>query len=266
MKNNIRWVVQDNLINENDSQRIKTACENLGLDYEPIIVIPFSNSIPDFTIDDKTNIYYGSITMIDNIYKKYNKPVGIFYNEETFSMENYLVKWGDKMLNSDARVLTFNELVLENHPDDSLWFIRPDKDDKSFDGQLMTFGKIKDWSNSFTIYDNVTITGDTKILIGQPYNIKKEWRNYIVNGKVVESTLYRENFKLKKSNTDIPEDMIKFVEECCKEYMPCDTFVMDIAFCGDSYYIIECGCINGVGFYASNIQTIIEALSNSINK
>ena len=262
---NVRWIVQDNLISENDRGQIKSACESLGVDYEAIIVIPFSDSLPDFTVDDKVNIYYGSTTLINNIYKQFNKPVGVFYDEETFSMENYLSQWGDKMLNSDARVITFDELVLESHEDDSLWFIRPDKDDKSFDGQMMTFAKIKEWSKNFMVYDNVTLTGQTKVLVGPTYNIKKEWRNYIVDGKVVESTLYRENFMLKKSNKDIPADMIQFVEECCSKYMPYNSFAMDIAFCGDTYYIIECGCINSVGFYAANIQKIIKALTESVN-
>jgi hypothetical protein len=40
-------------------------------------------------------------------------------------------------------------------------------------------------------------------VIGNAYNIHKEWR-YIVGGDSLSR--YRENFKLSKSNLDIPDD------------------------------------------------------------
>ena len=58
-----------------------------------------------------------------------------------------------------------------------------------------------------------------------------------------------------------PDDVRKFAEDRCKEYTPHDCFVMDICLCGDGYYIIEAGCINGAGFYKSNIDDIIYHLT-----
>jgi hypothetical protein len=91
--------------------------------------------------------------------------------------------------------------------------------------------------------------------------LKKEWRNFIINGEIVTSSLYRENFRLKKSATDIPNEMLEFVKNAIQIYQPSKAFVMDIAFCGDSYYIIECGCIHSVGFYHADIEKIIVALT-----
>jgi hypothetical protein len=40
---------------------------------------------------------------------------------------------------------------------------------------------------------------------------------------------------------------------------------MDIASTDDgTYYIIECGCLNSVGFYHSNIEEIIKSITNNI--
>jgi len=260
----IRWILQNNLISENDVNQMQNACEELGIELQEVTVIPFSDEIPEFTIDDKINIYFGAIPFINNVYKKYSKPAGIFFDENNFSMENYLKIWGERMLSYGAKVTSFKEFSLEDHKDDEMFFIRPDADDKSFPGEIWEFGHIKDWHKRITKCDNAVLTEDTKIIVAEAYNIEKEWRNYIVDGKVVTSSLYRKNFRLNKSNTDIPQDMIQFVEDRCKEYQPHKIFVMDIALCGGDYYIIECGCINSVGLYASDIKKMIKEISKFV--
>jgi len=202
---------------------------------------------------------------MNNIYTQLNKPKGLFFDDKTFSMENYIKVWGKHMLNCDAKITSFKEFSKETHADDSLWFVRPDADDKSFNGEVRSFKEIKSFIENAIKFDNVILTEDTKIVVGPPYNIKKEWRNYIVDGKVVTSSLYRKDFRLNKSRTDAPDDMIKFVEERCKEYMPHKIFAMDIALCGDEYYIIECGCLNSVGFYDADILKIVKSVSKFVN-
>ena len=262
----IRWVIQNNLSAEGgDFDKLTKACKDFDIESEGIQVIPFSAELPEFSKDDKINIYYGATTLMYNIYHQLDKPVGLFFDEETFSMENYMKIWGKYMLNSDAKITTFNKFTSESHDDESLWFIRPDADDKSFNGVIMTFREIKEWSNTFQMVDNVTLNGQTKIVVGEPYNIKKEWRNYIVDGKVVTSSKYRENFRLSKSSEDVPQEMIDFVEDRCKEYMPHKIFAMDIALCGDEYYIIECGCINSVGLYAADVSKFVKAITDYVS-
>ncbi len=266
-KKGVRWVIQNNLSSENgDFDKMSKACDELGIEYEGIQVIPFSPNMPDFTKDDKINIYYGATTLMYNIYHQLNKPIGLFFDEQRFSMEKYNEVWGEFMLNgsNDGKITTFREFALENHPDDMNFFSRPDADDKSFNGEVRSFLEIKNLIENSMKCDNVRLTEDTKILVSKPYNITKEWRNYIVDGKVVSSSMYRKNFKLHKDGIDIPEDMIKFVEERCKEYQPHSIFAMDIALCGGDYYIIECGCMNSVGLYHSDIKKIIESVTNFI--
>jgi len=262
---NIRWIIQNNLILEKDLQAVKNTCVENNIEFELVEVVPFSTEIPDFTIDQKTNIYYGSTTFMYNIYNQLNKPVGLFFDDLTFSIENYFDKWKEHMLNFGSVITTFGNFINQNYNDDKLFFIRPDADDKSFSGDVRSFGEIKEWHKKFIIYDNVILTNETKIVVGEPFNIKKEWRNFIVEGKVVSSSLYRTNFKLTKSGIDIPKEMIQFVEDRCLEYQPHKIFAMDIALCGNEYYIIECGCLNSVGFYDANISNIIKEVSKFIS-
>ncbi len=265
----VRWIIQNNLIAENDRNQFQEACDKLSVEHVEIIVVPFSNELPEFPIDDEyENIYYGSTTLMNNIYEQLSKPAGLFYDQETFSMENYMNQWREHMLSYGAEFMTMKEFANKAYPNDRNFFIRPDGDGKEFDGVVIEYGKFDDWYDKLTKCDAVGLGADTEIMVGPAYNIGKEWRNYVVNGKVITSSRYRNNFKLSKSGEDIPEDMIKFVEDRCKEYQPHDVFAMDIAEVKDDgenkYFIIECGCMNSVGFYHADIFKYTEAITNYI--
>lgn len=258
---NVRWVIQNNLIAENDLNEIQEACKSLNVEFQEVIVIPMTKELPDILHDDKVNLYYGSTTLMDNIYEQLDKPFGLFYNHETYSMENYLSKWGEHMLSSEARIYKVSDVLKANHQFDYDVFIRPDGDGKEFDGQVINIFQLDDLLQRHLQYDS-KLTLDSKILIGPAYNIHKEWRNYVVDGEVVSSSLYRQNFKLKKSAEDIPESMLEFVRARISEYQPHDLFAIDIASTHDgTYYIIECGCLNSVGFYKADIGKIITKIT-----
>lgn len=261
----VRWIIQNNLIAENDLNQLQDSFKEINVDFQEVVVIPYLKELPEFTIDENENIYYGSTTFMNNIYERL-KPKGLFYNHETFSMENYIEQWGEYMLNSDAKVITVNEFLnMDGNNDDDI-FIRPDADSKIFDGQVSKFKDAKPYIRRHLDYET-EMTLQTKIVVGPAYNIFKEWRNYVVDGKVVTSSLYRQNFKLKKSGDDIPQSMLDFVEARVSEYKPHDNFAIDIASTHDgTYYIIECGCLNSVGFYHCDIPKLVKSITEYMLK
>lgn len=263
---NIRWVIQNNLIPENDLKEIKTTCKNIGIEFEEVLVVPFSSELPEFTLDDKVNIYYGSTTFMNNVYRDLN-PKGLFYNDKTFTMENYFNKWGNHMLNYGAVISSVGAL-LDSDVDygDEVRFIRPDGDGKEFDGQTITIPEMKEMLIRTLKYDG-PLTKESRIVIGSAYNIHKEWRLYIVGGEIITVSRYSENFRLSKSNLDIPSEMLTFAKERIKEYMPHENFAMDICSVHDgTYYIIECGCLNSVGFYHADISKLVKTITENMIK
>lgn len=255
----IQWVIQRNLTSQDIIEDFRKACQKMNVDSCFIDIIPFSNSLPEFP-KDKRSIFYGSTTTMYLVYQdsKYNE--GLFFSEQTFSMENYLDKWKENMLNFGAKVLTVGQLSELNYENDKLLFIRPDADSKSFSGEVKRLEDISNWFEQIMTSEDMDITKDTKIIIAEPYHIKSEWRLWIVNGKVVTASKYRENFKLTKER-GCPKNVIEFAELRCKEYQPHDVFVMDIGLCGDTLYIIECGCMNSAGFYAADIDKIVSSVT-----
>ncbi|XZF16425.1 ATP-grasp domain-containing protein [Chitinophagaceae bacterium MMS25-I14] len=253
---NVQWVVQSNLTALASLEALRLACEGCGIKFLALEVIPFTDRLPDF---DRSlpSIVYGTTTFNELAGRDAELSKGLFFDAETFSIENYFAKWGRHMLNYGATVTTFNKLMTaRDYSPDKLFFIRPDDDSKSFAGEVKRFDEIEAWFNQLRITGSTQLWPDSKIIVSEPYNIHFEWRLWIVNKKVIAASLYREYFRLKKAE-GCPESVIAFAEERCREYTPHDVFVMDVCLCGDEYYIVECNCVNGAGFYAACIRDVV---------
>ena len=255
----IQWVVQNNLTKPELMEDLKGGCRDIGVDHIEVKVIPFSPDLPEFPTK-KRSIFYGSTTMMNNVYDNKDLKEGLFFNHETFTMENYFDKWGKHMLNYDAGLTTFRELMNKEYDSDQLLFIRPNDDSKSFAGEVVEFGRVKTWYENLIGYENISLSLDTKIIAGEPYNIKKEWRLWILNKKVISSSQYKDGQFLKKIK-DAPQNVIDFAESRCQEYTPHNIFVMDICLCTDELFILECGCMNSAGFYAADVHKIVKEIT-----
>lgn len=258
--NDVQWVIQNNLSSEDVLLEFKKSCDKIGVSYVEIEVIPFTTELPYFSTQ-KRSLIYGSVTFNNLVYADPNLKNGIFFNDNFF-MENYFKMYKNYMLNFDSKITSFRELKDSNeYGPDQLLFIRPNDDTKSFAGDIKEFKHIGPWYEGLKIYENTNLTVDTKIVVAEPFNLKKEWRLWIVNKKVVAASQYRKYFKLSKER-GCPKDVIDFAEARCQEYTPHDVFVMDICLCGDELYIVECGCMNGSGFYHANIYDIVKETTN----
>lgn len=253
---NIQWVVQRNLTSRSDFEALKESCHKIGVTFIELDIIPFTSKLPEFD-RSRSSIIYGSTTFNGLAFGDPNLRKGLFFDEVMFSMENYIEKWGRHMLNYDASVITFKELIgRDNYNPDKLLFVRPNDDSKSFAGEVKRFDEINEWYEKLKAVENTNLSLDSKIVVSEPYNIHYEWRLWVVNKKVVAASKYREYFKLRKEE-GCPADVVSFAEERCQQYTPHDVFVMDICLCGDEYFIVECGCMNGAGFYKANIENIV---------
>lgn len=258
---NIQWVVQQNLTNLSDLERLQRACINKHIEYIGIDIIPFTLELPPF---DRTrhSIIYGSTTFNALAYESEDLKKGIFFDESHFSIQNYISKWGSNMLNHGASVTTFKKLMEDDiYSPDKLLFIRPDDDHKSFAGETKRFDEIRDWYNSLQSIGSGHLSPDSHIIVAEPYNIKYEWRLWIVGKNVVASSKYREYFTLTKEK-GCPEDVVAFAETMCNIYTPHEVFVMDVCLCGDEYFIVECNCMNAAGFYHADIEAVVSSVTD----
>jgi len=259
---NWQWVVQKNLTNHNDFSSLRDACQKLHIPFLGIDIIPFSHELPYFDRIAKS-IFYGSTTFTQLAYSSGEMKEGVFFDPTTFSIERYIKEWNEHMLNYGAAVTTFEELMLADYDAEKMLFIRPDDDGKSFAGEVLRFGEYREWFERLIMIENSGISGKSKIVVGEPFNIGREWRLWCVDKKVIAASQYRNNFKLEKLR-GCPDEVVAFAEARCLQFTPHDIFVMDVCETGGELYIVECNCMNAAGFYNADIEAIVSSVSNHV--
>ena len=259
----LKWIIQSNLIKPVLLQAFREAFATLQIDFEEVKVIPFSSELPSFT-PSTINIFYGSTTLMLNAYAHQQFRNGVFYDPALFNTATYLQAWGDKIMNHDGKILQFKEFVAQMIHQKETWFIRPNEDDKSFAGKTMASEEISAWYERIKGLGNPALNTETLIFVAAQKSIAREWRNFIINGKVVSSTRYAWQGVLDVSSEDCPREMIDFVEECANVFSPHDIFVMDVAEVSNQFKIIECNCFNGTGFYTYAVKDVIKEVTERI--
>lgn len=257
----IRWILQKNLTPPKVLAKIKQTLDAQSVAYQEVLVIPFSEELPAGIDANYFNIFYGSTTLMLNVYKHAVLRNGLFYEPALFAMRNYLAQWGSKMFNVDARFYSFGQLVQQGLPADSRWFIRPDGDTKAFSGTVMSFDEIQAWHSKVAPFEGGSVTSNTEVMIALPRLPEKEWRCFVVNKQITATCRYAQYGELAVNKTDAPAEMLAFIQDCIAQYTPHAIFVMDIALYQGNYYLLECGCMNSTGFYDTDTENVIQAIN-----
>lgn len=264
----LSWICQTNLGSQDDIRKIRAACEKYEYGFYGVDVVPFSDEIGiDPDIIEGETIFYGATRWIERVSRQGGFHPGTFLNKESVSSV-WLRKYGFCCINATGYYdpetpLTFNDPRLVDYAKiysvDGYIFVRPDKDDKLFAGQVVKVEDLLDWSEKVCFYEEFK---NEPIIISQPERIKTEWRLFIVNGEVVSGSQYRSDGRL-DVRPGYPEDIVPWVHERIENYEPSPVFVMDVCkvFEHDEYMIIEVGCFNSAGFYGSDIDKIVNKVS-----
>ncbi len=256
------WVIQKNLGNTQDIEAMVNACKKIDCEYRLVDAIPFSRELPDIETDRQV-VFYGSSNFTTNIYRSGKWKPGVFFDEESFSYSSTLKHYSKKMLNHDAQFGSMIELAKLTYEENQALFFRPDKDLKEFAGTVQTFGEFKSWVTTLAAGD-FEINVSSQVLLAPTKELAHEWRVFMVNGKAVTGSHYRSYGKLTKI-AGLPKAIIDFCEAAAKEWSPAPVFVMDIAETDSKLYIIEINGFNSSGFYLSDIEKIVEAVTDYEN-
>jgi hypothetical protein len=261
----LRWVIQENLGSSKEIETLFSACNSLGIEAIPVKIVPFSNEIPDIP-NDKFSIFYGSANFVYNakLSGKWNPCA--FFDDKIFRFSYWESKYGDTVLNRDARICTMKEFSLSEHAEFDEFFIRPDRDLKEFSGQLISFKKYLEWFSNINKPElNMTIRPDTVIVTASPKSLIHEWRLFMIKDKYCSGSHYRSDGNL-DVHSDVPIEVIQFAEMQASKWCPDIVYVLDVGECDGAFYIIELNGFNSTGFYSTNIHKIVKDVSELITK
>ena len=253
----MRWVVQYNLGKEY-ADNIEEACKSLGHECVHIKVKPFSKELPDFPRDEPT-LFYGATRWVNMIWESGLWAPGVYFNPDATAYR-WLAEYGEAALNYGAAETTLSALSMEPCDPDRLFFIRPARDLKEFNGCVWDFKKIQRWREGLRTDLETEKLATIPIIAGEAWHLTHEWRLFMVDGRISSGSHYRGEKGL-DINPNLPREVQEFAVEQASIYSPCPVFVMDICECGGELYVLEIGCVHSAGFYASNVRDVIRDVS-----
>lgn len=254
----MHWVLSNNLKTDAQFPALIEQLERQDIPYTLIGMVPFSGEV--ITVDGTDP---GAITgsvfgcgkgSMKHAARKYEwSPGYIAAATYTECLEHY----GEYMLNHDAVVGKLSEII----PTEIRFFVRPNADDKSFNGQIMNQSEFLDWQCTMTaMEDSATITKDDIIILAPMKTIFAEYRFYIVNGKAVTGSLYKTHTTVAYAEC-IDETVIAFAQQMATLYSPSIAFVLDIADTPDGLKVLETNSISSSGFYAIDMGKFVNAIN-----
>jgi hypothetical protein len=262
--------IQLNHTREEELLEFQMSLREIGV--EPIYygLIPFSDEITgaEGFADYDAVIVYGTVKLI-RLWQKGLMPKGttVFYSEPAFDQFNYsLVIPKHMLLNGEAKISTLGKIK-----DDVFLrpiFAKPTRDLKAFAGVIVEPGR--------TIGEEVygrpqdsSLTEDEVVLYGPLKNIVKEYRNFVVDSKIIDSSTYKIGSKV---TYEVPSEaerkmIAEFFEEVIGYYEPHDVYVVDFALLDTGeMVVIEYNCWNCAGMYSVDRRKVFKAVIDFVSQ
>lgn len=279
---NVKWLIQSTGIKFSNALQLVEALLNQKIKYHDLAI--FQNKILnlDEILDDNSvfvtkggisfltminnlkinnlNISHLNENLSDEIILNSNLYINkliqsIDYDIQKFD-QLYYSKLDIPLLNKDAKYIPFNEIKTSSFEKD--YFIKPSRDLKSFNGGILNSGE--------SLLNYIYRTGymkaiENEIIVLAPIKkIYSEYRFFMYKDMIISGSRYILNNKVDVSN-NIPNFILEAARDYGKLYQPLDFYVMDLALTDDGIKIVEYNCWNASGFYASNIEKIVNTIS-----
>lgn len=251
------WLLQENLGNEDAFKPLISNLEKFDQKMHIAKVVPFIGEItPDLETDEKV-ICFGAYSMRKLAQRKGWTP-GV-YDIEWFPYTSLISVLGDYVLNSDAVFGKFGEI----QPPSDEFFMRPIHDGKEFAGVIKSANQLKEWQHrviDLKLTDNgSTLTENTEVMCSPIKRIYDEYRYFVVDGKVVTGSRYKMGKRIIYGDTDGNLDIAQEFANKLSSHIN-HPYVLDVAFTDKGYKVIELNTLNCAGFYAIDIQRLVNSL------
>lgn len=265
------WVVQDNIYKEQKHSVLMKTLEERNIPHAEVKVVPFFDFLmpPDFDshsfqgdidevkqvqIDEDGPIMVLGSLSLARIAKERGWTPGSFLNGQ-FHYQHWSKAFSGHLLNENAVINTFDKI-------EPIWdefFFRPCEDTKIFNGEVTTKEKFFLWREKEMNSPYGCDYANDEVMISPLKEIISEYRFFVVDGKVVTYSQYKQDNELYQSN-DVPTNIVLFAQQMVDLWQPVRAFVIDIANTSEGLKVIEINNFNSAGFYDADVVKIIDAI------
>lgn len=258
----MHWLLQENTYNEPGWATLKNVLEKTNTPHSEHKVIPFVGDLmPDINIDGPV-VCIGTYSL-RHVAKKKGWTPGV-WDLEPHTYDHCCAKWKNEMLNYDAKMFKLKELFSYIEPN-SYYFIRPNGDNKYFAGGVKATSDIEYIHKCVAnlkddeIYYGLSM--ETDIVLNEVHEIYSEYRNWIIDGKIATSSMYKQGDKVLYSD-EVDSEVIEYVKTMIDIWQPERAFVIDVAKTERGMKIVEINTLNAAGFYAADTYKLFEAIES----
>lgn len=257
----MHWLLQSNLATETQLQQFVDALDSikpLGATWSFIKLVPFvGDVIPDDDYTGRKVFALGSTSLIEGARCRNWNP-GVIFNEN-FRYEAWLKGLGaENLLNGDGEVVRFGAAKAYGRV-----FIRPCEDLKAFTGQPIDWLDLQDWQARVRDGEKSTralqLNLDTPIVVASLKEVFREWRFFVVGGKVITGSQYRTMYS-RDVTANVDTDVYAYAQKMVDLWQPADCYALDICETKNGLSVIEINCFNGSGIYACDMTKAFSAV------
>lgn len=257
----MHWIVQDNLYREEGFTALAETLQRFDIPHDVVKVLPFSDHLQPHeqtepVVHPHDPVMVCGSTTLAKIAKRRGWTPGSFLNEN----HDYRVwheHYGPNLLNADARVCRFADV----EPIWSPFFIRPCEDSKSFSGTVTDWASFEEWRRKVVDLKETytSLNADTMVSYGPVQTIRKEYRFFVVDHRVVTGSVYKVGSRVIYDPL-VDEAATTFARDMVEKWQPARAFVLDVALTDNGHRVVEINCINSAGFYAIDVQKFVMAI------
>jgi len=260
----MHWIIQGNVFSEEGWDRLIDALDRVGASYSIHRCVPFIRTLqPEPELPPGPVVVMGTYGLVQTAKERGWVPGA--WSDEDFDYRVQVGHWGDAMFNAQCTLHRFGDVPFQEQP----FFMRPVFDSKDFTGMVTDWEDYSNWRemvSKLTPEDGATMSLDTTVMVGPVRKIAREFRTWVVAGKVVTASQY----KLGRHKTYQPlvdQRVIDFAQAQAKIWSPAEAFVLDVFETPDGdLFIGEVNTLNCSGFYAADMVALVGAIEDLVRQ
>lgn len=261
----MQWLLEE----FDDTKKLAEALDQLKIAYSWHKVVPFVGALIPTPIvaNPESVVMFGSYSLWKNAEANGYWP-GMF-KLRPFVHEQ---AWHPYLLNgADALFLRLRDIPERLADDGQDWFLRPVDDSKEEPGNVKSAGEIIRMAGRVLALDEEEIPQgslrhDTLLMLTRPVLISHEWRIWVVGGRIVTYSLYKEGSRVVHRPT-IDGDALAFAQRMV-DINPgySQAYVIDVCRTEEGLKLLETNCLNAAGFYAADLVKLASAIDGLVRE
>lgn len=261
-----KWIIEH--VFDDDTQNLVDSLEETGTEYK--ILSSVYEGQWDIYGPKECVVTYGSIQFGHIVQRETQWVPGHICTDRHYLCSYYYPHF-KRMLNDEylflplAALLDKKDFVFDTLGADDAVFVRPDSGNKTFTGALCYRERFDYDLRLMTTYDPPP---ETMCLISTPKNVEKEWRFFVVNGRILCGSQYKPG-RHNIVGTSIHDDghvAWRVAEQAVEQadWEPDYAWCIDICkVASGSYYVLEIGSFSSAGLYECSTRMLVEEINKA---